>query len=78
MPHFCMLSFSDADLLGLPGYDTGAPSQVLLLERRLQRISQLICQERKAGNDQTERLDRKLQIPHLFINFFPCILDCKF
>lgn len=61
MPHFCTLSFSDADLLGLPGYDTGALSQELLLEHSLQRISQLICQERKADNDQTERLDRKLQ-----------------
>lgn len=59
MPHFCMLSFSDPDLLGLPGYDRGALSQELVLEHSLQRISQLICQERKAGNDQTERPDKK-------------------
>lgn len=71
MPHFCMLLFSDADLLRLPGYDTGALSQELFLGHSLQRITQLICQERKAGNDQKEGPDRKLQtFPQLLILFF--------
>lgn len=78
MPHFCMLSLSDADLLGLPGYDTGALSQKLVLERSLQRITQLIYQERKAGSDQKERLDRKWQtFPQLFLYFFQNILNCS-
>lgn len=50
-----MLSFSADDLLGLPRPDTRALPQVPLLEHSLQRINQLICQEksRECANRKT-------------------------